>query len=72
MTRYTRKITKEQYERAIKNGGILTKEDQDIVFTSSERCGYGVELMGVVDNYGQYYVTFKLGNPYSTVNKDVI
>lgn len=62
MTVYTRKITKEQYDRAINNNGVLTEEDEDIVFTVSEICGYGVCVIGVVDNHGQYYVTFRLGD----------
>lgn len=61
MTRYTRKITKEQYERAIKNNGILTEEDENVVFTTSEMCGYGIYGMSVMENHGQYYVTFKIG-----------
>lgn len=62
MTVYTRKITEEQYERAINNGGILTEEDQKLIFTTAEMCGYGVYLMGVVKNHCQYYVTFKFGD----------
>ena len=62
MTGYTRKITEEQYERAIKNGGILTEEDQKLIFTTAEMCGCGVYLIGVEKNYCQYYVIFKFGD----------
>ena len=62
MTVYTRKITKEQYDRAMNNNGMLTEEDEETIFTTSEICGYGVSMIGVVDNHGQYYVTFRLGD----------
>ena len=62
MTVYTRKITKEQYDRAVNNNGMLTEEDEETIFTTSEICGYGVSVIGVVNNHGQYYVTFRLGD----------
>ena len=69
MTVYTRKITKEQYDRAINNNGMLTEEDEETVFTTSEICGYGVSIIGVVDNHGQYYVTFSCGFAFGRLRK---
>lgn len=62
MTRYQRKITKEQYERAMLNKGLLTEEDENDVFSISEMCGYGIYMPTVIENHGEYYVTFMLGS----------
>ena len=62
MTRYTRKITQEQYDRAMLNKGLLTKEDESDVFSIAEICGYGVYMPLVIENNGEYYVTFMLGS----------
>ena len=62
MTRYQRKITKEQYERAMLNKGLLTEDDENDVFSISEICGYGVYMPTVIQNNGEYYVTFTLGS----------
>ena len=62
-----RPITKEQYERAInERNGYLTEEDESIVFSQSEICGYGVygdtahkrinEETGEVDYYVRYWL----------------
>ena len=62
MTKYQRKITKEQYERAMLNNSFLTEEDEKDIFTVSELYGYGVYLPIVIKEQGEYYVTFKLGS----------
>ena len=62
MTRYTRKITKEQYERAMLNKGFLTNEDENEVFSISEMCGYGVYMPIAIERDGEYYVSFMLGS----------
>ena len=62
MTKYRRKISKEQYKRAMLNKGILTEEDQNLIFTASEMFGYGVYVANVVEDHGEYYVTFTLGS----------
>ena len=62
MTRYRRKITKELYDRAMLNKGILTEEDQKSVFSASEMFGYCVYVSNVVVDHGEYYVTFTLGS----------
>ena len=62
MTKYRRKITKEQYERAMLNKGLLTEEDEKDVFTFSEMFGYGVYATKVIEDHEEYYVTFMLGS----------
>lgn len=62
MNTYTREITKEQYDRAQQHAGYLTEDDTEVVFTDSERLGYGV--YGGHTHYvdGRYYVCFWLGS----------
>ena len=62
MTKYRRKITEEQYERAILNNGILTEDDEKDVFTFSEMFGYGVYMPKVIKDHNEFFVTFTLGN----------
>ena len=57
-----REITKEQYVRAIANGGQLIEADMETVFSDSERCGYGVYGRSVTEDDGEYYVLFSLGS----------
>ena len=60
---FTREITKEQFDRALKyRNGYLTKEDMEVVFDESERYGYGVYGGGVIERDGKYYVRFSLGS----------
>lgn len=57
-----REITKDQYDRAMKNHGYLTDEDMDKVFTTAELCGYGV-YGAVVSHYAdRYVVRFEMGD----------
>ena len=62
MTKYTRKITKEQYDRAMLNKGFITKEDEKDIFSISELCGYGVYMPRAIEHHGEYYVSFNLGS----------
>ena len=57
-----RKITKEIYERALKNRGYIDKQDSDKVFTISELCGYGVYGDQVFEKDGDYFVRFERGD----------
>ena len=61
MTKYRRKITKEQYERAMLNNGIITDEDMKEIFSTSEMYGYGVYTPKAIEDHEEYYVTFTLG-----------
>ena len=62
-----RKITKEQYERAIQHRGYVIEEDEKDIFSDSERYGYGVYGGRVIKKTNEngedgYYVTFSLGS----------
>lgn len=56
MTYWDRQITKKQYEAAQKNGGRLTRSDENKVLTDSERLGYGASATSVYEQSGKYYV----------------
>lgn len=56
MTYLDRQITKKQYEAAQKNGGRLTRSDENKVLTDSERWGYGASATSVYEQSGKYYV----------------
>ena len=58
----TRRITKDQYERAVNNNGYLTDEDRLEVFTEAERCGYGIYDTRVYTSNGLYLVNFEKGS----------
>lgn len=46
-TRREKPITKEQYERAQLNNGLISKEDKDKMFSPVEMCGYGISSPSV-------------------------
>ena len=56
MTYWDRQITKKQYEAAQKNGGLLTRSDENKALTDSERWGYGASATSVYEQSGKYYV----------------
>lgn len=57
-----REITKDQYDRAMENHGLLCDEDYSDVFTQAEMCGYGV-YGAVVSHYAdRYVVRFEMGD----------
>lgn len=56
MTYWDRQITKKQYEAAQKNGGRLTRSDENKVLTDSERWGYGASATTVFEQDGKFYV----------------
>lgn len=62
MKRYTREITKEQYDRAMKNNKYITEEDKKTIFTESEIWGYGVYSPKVAEKDGKYYVNYESGD----------
>lgn len=62
MSSCEREITKEQYERAMKNNGYIADEDGKDIFTISEMCGYGVYLPIAFERDGKYFVSFELGS----------
>lgn len=63
MTDYIkREITKEQYDRAMKCGGYISKEDEKDIFSDWEIWGYGVYGAKTIEEDGVYYVRFQLGS----------
>lgn len=55
-TYWDREITAEQYERAVSNGGWLTRADDKTALTDSERFGYGASATTVFEQDGKFYV----------------
>lgn len=62
MKQYKRYITKEQYERALKNGGYITTNDEKLIFNICELCGYGVYSPMVAKEGDKYIVNFYIGD----------
>ena len=58
-----RQISDDVYFRAMLNGGRLTESDKRLVFTDSERIGYGVIIGSVfTDQYGKPYVNYSISD----------
>lgn len=62
MRKLYRKITKDQYTRAMLNRGYISSEDIGDIFPIEERCGYGVYSPMADIKDGEYVVEFYLGN----------
>ena len=62
MRHFTRKITKEQYDRAKKNAGYITEADEKEIFDDSERLGYGVYSPVACETDNGYIVSYMLGD----------
>lgn len=62
MKTYTRKITEEQYTRAMSNKGYIADEDMTTVFSASERYGYGVYSPMAFSQGGEFFVRFQMGD----------
>lgn len=54
-TRFDREITAEQYDRAMKNNGFLTKSDENDLLTPADSA-YGVMCQTVFEQDGKYFV----------------
>lgn len=58
----TRRITEEQFKRAMTNKGYIDDSDQEAIFTASELYGYGVYSPRVFRNSdGEPCVSFMRG-----------
>lgn len=57
-----KKITKEQYDRAMAAHGAIVSEDEAAVFTASELLGYGLYGSRVYMQNGEYFVEYTLGS----------
>lgn len=62
MVHCEREISKEVYDRAVENNGLLSDADKDEVFSIAELCGYGVYLPRVFERDGEYYVSYERGD----------
>ena len=58
----SKRITKEQYDRARQNGGYIIREDEDKIFTTAELLGYGVYSPIVHESGDGYYVHYYIGS----------
>ena len=57
-----KEISKEIYDKAIKNNGYITDEDEWKVFTESQIMGYGIYGTHVYEEDGKYYVHYSMGD----------
>ena len=62
MTRCTREISKEIYDRSQQHNGFIAAEDQDKVWSVSEQLGYGVYGGQTFEKDGKYYVGYEIGD----------
>ena len=62
MTREEMEIGKEFYDRAMENGGHITKEDEYKLFSPSIIYGYGLYGTSVFERDGKYYVSYSCGD----------
>lgn len=60
--RLTREITKEIYDRAIKNRNYVAEEDRNEVWDIAELCGYGIYGDQVCEEDGKYFVKYYRGS----------
>jgi hypothetical protein len=59
--RYEREISRDVYERAMKNHRRITTEDMCDVFSRAELCGYGIYDTYVIERNDGYYVLYEIG-----------
>lgn len=57
-----RKISKEQYTRAMLNGGRICSEDMDDIFSTTEQCGRGIYSAQADMEDGEYIVKYTIGD----------
>ena len=63
MTDYeTTEINKEVYDRAQANGGCLTKEDKEALFSPSILWGYGLYEDRIYEEDGKYWLRYRTGS----------
>lgn len=62
MTRCTREISKEIYDRSQRHNGFIASEDQDKVWSASEYLGYGVYGGQTFEKDGKFYVSYERGD----------
>lgn len=52
---FNRKISREQYDRAVKNSGYVVKDDRQDILTEAERIGYGADCSSVFEQDGEFF-----------------
>ena len=62
MIMLTKKITKEIYDKAIKNRNYITNDDRNKVWDISDLCGYGIYGDQVYEENGEYFVKYWRGS----------
>lgn len=55
-------ISKDVYDRAMKNRGYIASEDMSNLFSISQLCGNGVYSAMAYEKDGKYYCSFWLGS----------
>ena len=57
-------ISKEVYDRAMKNGGYITSADEKELFTQAQLCGYGVysDMAYIDEETGKYMCRYSMGS----------
>lgn len=62
MREYTKEIDKEVYDRAVANNNSITNADEEKIFSTSIRYGYGLYGTRVFEEDGKYMVRYKIGD----------
>lgn len=57
-----KEITKEIYDRAIKNRNYIANEDKKRVWNMADLCGYGIYGDQVFEKDGKYFVKYWRGS----------
>ena len=55
-------ITKDIYDRAMKNRGYITSDDKPKLFTEAQLCGYGVYSAMAYEKDGKYFCSYSMGS----------
>lgn len=62
MKTYEKEISKEIYEKAVANNGIVLDSAFSDIFSISELIGYGVYLVRAFEKDGKYFVRYQRGD----------
>ena len=62
MKEYEKEISKEIYDKAAANNGIVPESAYSDIFSVSELIGYGVYLVRPFEKDGKYYLIYLRGN----------
>ena len=55
-------ITKDIYDRAMKNRGYITSDNEPKLFTEAQLCGYGVYSAMAYEEDGKYFCSYSMGS----------